>query len=193
VERSNLGDHERHVTSILLDKDGQSRPARPAAPLWQVIPDDLKFFPTPQWVMWHWALNRDGRWTKPPFQRNGDLADSSDPRTWTTFDAVLATYLESGTLFDGVGFEFGNTPFCGWDFDHCLHGDVIDPDFLPFIRQLDSYVEISPSGTGVHVLALASLAKLEGRKRGFPTPEEPKRAIECYDSGRFFTVTGNRL
>lgn len=160
--------------------------------MWEAIPDDLKSFPTPQWVLWHWALNRDGRWTKPPFQCNGDLADSSDPRTWTTFDAVLAAYLKSGTRFDGVGFEFGNTPFCGCDFDHCLHGDVIDPDFLEYIRRLDSYTEISPSHTGVHVLVRATLPA-EGRKRGFPTPEEPKRAIECYDVGRYFTVTGDRL
>ena len=155
------------------------------------MPDDLKFFRTPQWCLWHYVL-RDGRWTKPPFQRNGEPAKSDDPRTWTTFDVVLAAYLESA-CFDGVGFMFGGTGFCGWDFDHCLHGDVIDSDFLPLIQQLDSYVEISPSGTGMHVLALASLAGLEGRKRGFPTPEEPKRAIECYDSGRYFTVTGNRL
>ena len=91
-----------------------------------------------------------------------------------------------------MGFSSEYSPFCGWDFDHCLHDDVIDPDFLPFIRQLDCYAEISPSRTGVHVLVRASLAT-GGRKREFPTPEEPKRAVECYDFGRYFTVTGNRL
>ena len=154
------------------------------------MPDDLKFFPTPQWCLWHYVL-RDGRWTKPPFQRNGELAKSDDPRTWATFDTVLAAYLESAT-FDGVGFMFAGTGFCGWDFDHCLHGDVIDPDFLEYIRRLDSYTEISPSRTGVHVLVCATLP-VGGRNRKFPTPEEPKRAIECYDVGRYFTVTGNRL
>jgi putative DNA primase/helicase len=106
---------------------------------------------------------------------------------------VQTRYLESGDRYAGVGFNLQGTRFCGWDFDHCLHGDVIDPDFLTFIRQLDSYTEISPSRTGVHVLVRASLPGLKGRKRGFPTPEEPKRAIECYAVGRYLTCTGWRL
>ena len=53
----------------------------------------------------------------------------------------------------------------------------------------DSYAEVSPSGTGVRVWVVGTLAGLlpsgkEGRRRG---------PIEVYDGGRYLTVTGHRL
>ena len=51
------------------------------------------------------------------------------------------------------------------------------------VRELDSYTEFSPSGTGLHVLLRAKLPP-GGNRRG---------RIEIYDRGRFFTVTGRRL
>ncbi len=51
------------------------------------------------------------------------------------------------------------------------------------IRVLNSYTELSPSGTGVKVFAKGRLPGV-GRKNG---------GIEMYDTGRFFTVTGHHL
>jgi putative DNA primase/helicase len=48
---------------------------------------------------------------------------------------------------------------------------------------LDSYTEITPSGTGLHTLAYGRLPP-GGRRRG---------QIEMYDALRFFTVTGHHL
>src|SRR5699024_2621495 len=48
---------------------------------------------------------------------------------------------------------------------------------------MGSYSEISPSGNGIHIIAKGELPK-GGRRKG---------KIEVYDSGRFFTVTGNQL
>jgi putative DNA primase/helicase len=51
------------------------------------------------------------------------------------------------------------------------------------VEELDSYTEISPSGTGVHILVKAALP--EGRNR--------KGRFEAYDRGRYFTITGKHM
>ena len=51
------------------------------------------------------------------------------------------------------------------------------------VRALDTYTEISPSGTGLHLLAYGELPE-GGRKNGM---------IEMYDSGRFITITARPL
>ena len=88
--------------------------------------------------------------------------------------------------YDGIGFVFTvEDPFCGVDLDGCLDPETgeVEPWALKIVEQLDSYTEISPSGTGLHVLVRAELP--EGGNR--------KGRIEMYDRGRFFTVTGRRL
>ena len=63
------------------------------------IPQTLRDIP--QWVCWRYE-NRDGKtWTKPPCQTNGIHASSTDPQTWSTFEAVRGAYEKGG--FDGVG------------------------------------------------------------------------------------------
>lgn len=51
------------------------------------------------------------------------------------------------------------------------------------IARLDSSIEVSPSGTGFHVLVNGELP--EGRNR--------RGSVELYDSARYFTVTGRRV
>src|SRR5262245_1268583 len=81
------------------------------------IPDELKSRPC--WVNWKFEL-RDGRWTKPPFQVDGQrYAKANDPETWGSFEDALSAY-EWGTV-DGVGFE--PTVELGLvfvDLDHCV-------------------------------------------------------------------------
>jgi len=87
---------------------------------------------------------------------------------------------------DGIGFVFTESdPFCGVDLDACVDPKTgeIASWASEIVRELDSYTEFSPSGTGLHVLLRAELP-----------PEGNRRArIEIYDRGRFFTVTGRRL
>src|SRR5262249_17247946 len=51
------------------------------------------------------------------------------------------------------------------------------------VRQLSSYTEVSPSGTGLHIIVQARLPA-GGRRTGH---------VEMYDRARFFTMTGNRV
>jgi len=74
---------------------------------------------------------------------------------------------------------------CGVDLDGCLDPETgeIEGWAQEIIDELDSYAEISPSGTGVHVLVRGSLPPGRNRKGRF----------EAYDQGRYFTVTGRHL
>jgi putative DNA primase/helicase len=86
----------------------------------------------------------------------------------------------------GIGFVF--TPeddLCGVDLDGCLDPETgkIESWAQEIIEELDSYTEISPSGTGVHILLRGKLP--EGRNR--------KGRFEAYDRSRYFTMTGKHL
>jgi primase-polymerase (primpol)-like protein len=88
--------------------------------------------------------------------------------------------------YGGIGFVF--TPeddLCGVDLDGCLDPETgeIEGWAQEIIEELDSYTEISPSGTGVHVLVRGTLPAGRNRKGRF----------EAYDRGRYFTVTGRHL
>ncbi|MFQ3319878.1 MAG: putative DNA primase/helicase [Natronomonas sp.] len=76
-------------------------------------------------------------------------------------------------------------PIVGVDLDDCRdpETDDIDDDAQDIIKRLDSYTEVSPSGTGYHVLIRGELP--EGRNR--------RGSIELYDTARFFTVTGDHV
>jgi putative DNA primase/helicase len=77
-------------------------------------------------------------------------------------------------------------PLVGVDFDKVRdpHTGVIEPWAKEIIAGLDSYSEISPSGTGVHVWTTGQLSE-EARNRA--------GRIEIYQRGRYFTVTGEKL
>jgi len=143
----------------------------------------------PQWVGWKY-VERDGKQTKCPVNpKTGGLADSTDPATWGTFDeAVEACRKDPGLA--GFGFVFAaGGGYCGVDLDDCI--DPATGELKPWGRQavaaLDSYTEVSPSGTGVKVFLWAKKPGPRCRKTYHDG------GVEVYDAGRFFTVTGWRL
>ena len=155
--------------------------------MYESIPQELKNLPN--WICWKAVPqprpDDPGHIGKIPINpRTGGGAMSNNPDTWTDFD----TALKASEQHSGIGFMFGNSPFFGVDIDG------IEPDireFLDggngivseFIHALRSYAELSPSGKGIHILCRGELPK-GARRRG---------NVEMYDSGRFFTVTGNNI
>ncbi|MCA9253890.1 MAG: hypothetical protein KDA54_22410, partial [Phycisphaerales bacterium] len=113
-------------------------------------------------------------------------ASSTDPSTWGTFDTAIASSRKYG---NGIGFVFtADDHFAGVDLDHCIDSQTGDVKAWArvILNDFDSYCEASPSGTGVKIFLRA--AKTGSRcKTGYEDG-----AIEMYDSGRFFTVTGAR-
>ena len=104
--------------------------------------------------------------------------------SWSGFDDAMNLCREKGMA--GVGYAFGeDQPFAGIDLDNCRNPEsgALDPWAEEWIAYLDSYAEISPSGTGVKVFVVG---KLPGRGRR-------RDNIEIYDRARYFTVTGRRL
>src|SRR4051794_24963659 len=151
----------------------------------KAIPDDLKEWN--QAVLWRFITKRgSSNPDKVPFQPNGKPAASDNPQTWNTFDVVCEAYLAEH--WDGVGFVFSaDDPFCGIDLDNCLteKGELKPWAQRIVARFCDSYMEVSPSGRGIKIFVKAKLAG-SGWKRPYKDG-----TIEVYDSGRFFTLTGN--
>lgn len=139
----------------------------------------------PQWVCWR-LEERDSKPTKVPYSpATGQRASSTDRRSWAAWlDAVSALGKPGGLdEYDGIGFVFSpDDPYVGIDLDHCRNPGTgeIQEWAAAIIRQLNGYAEVSPSGTGVHIIVRGSLPE-GGRRKG---------QIEMYDRGRYFTVTG---
>jgi putative DNA primase/helicase len=163
-------------------------------PIFDNIPAELKA--RNQWVLWK-TINRAGKLTKVPFQPSGVEADSTDLKTWSSYDAVVETYRKGG--YDGIGYVFDPLdPYSGVDLDNCINADgSIKPKAKAILDGLNTYSEISQSGKGVKTLQKAKLPviiKTYGGKiqQGF-THKKPDLEFEVYYGYRFFAMTGNRL
>lgn len=137
------------------------------------IPKEMRDLPN--WVLWRYE-KRDGKKTKIPYSVTGARAKSNDPETWAKFGEAARL----ASQYDGVGFMLGMSPFVGIDLDHCLDTAEKKARAEQLVRDCNTYAEVSPSGTGLHIIGRAKLEK--GFRSG---------GIEVYPSGRYFTVTGN--
>lgn len=171
-------------------------PARPVALAVEPdgIPAELKALDW--WVGWRytWAIDKKGlgKWTKVPHCCKGGrvcgLASSTDAATWCSFAEALAAYQAGG--LDGIGTVFHeNAGQTGVDLDDAFV--VADGSLKPWagaiVAKLDSYAEVSPSGTGVKIW-------VRGKKPGDRCRKmHGDGEVEMYSSGRYFCVTGVRL
>jgi primase-polymerase (primpol)-like protein len=105
-----------------------------------------------------------------------------------TDSQVLSTYSEakSSKAGDGLGFVLNGDGIICIDLDHCYDG-APSPEAMALIESLPiTYVEISPSGTGLHIWGKSQMAT--GRRF-----TRNGLSIEIYPNGRFITMTGNAL
>ena len=153
------------------------------------IPIELK--QTPRWVLWRLVeVGEEGnkRWSKLPTQNNGQPASSTNPSTWTDFVTVQHAYQTSNNKYDGVGFVFtDDDDVIGVDLDDCYDADmgVFTNAALQHIAdQIDGYMEVSPSGTGVKIFTRANLPA---------SHVDHAIGLEIYPKSRYFTVTGHYI
>jgi hypothetical protein len=160
-------------------------------PRYDQIPKELRALPN--WVVWRLEkrANKCGvvKDTKVPYNaRTGRMAKSNDPVTWSEFDVAVAA-LERG--YDGIGFCL-TTGLVGADLDGCRPHGTDEPWAAEIIGELNSYSEVSPSGTGVRVIVKGSLP--DGpREKDFK--DRDHHGIGLYDAarGRYLTMTGMRI
>jgi len=106
-----------------------------------------------------------------------DITDAS-----VTVDYQTAV---SSVFGDGLGFVLNGEGLGAYDLDGCIRGGVITQAGLALVEGIHEefrYVEVSPSGTGLHIWVNAPAAK-GIRAKGF----------ERYTTGRYLTMTGKRV
>ena len=167
---------------------GQARPPKPM--VYPVHPESIPsaLQNLPQWVVWRWFWAADkGKWDKPPLQSHGgNAASSTNQKTWSPHEDAMNTYIVHGDKFDGIGFVFAkHNHLVGIDLDHCRNPETgnVDPWAQQIIDTFATYTEVSPSGTGIHLIAQGNLPG-----KGIKTAQG-----EMYDTGRYLTITGHIL
>lgn len=133
-----------------------------------------------RWVAWK-PFRRKTGWSKMPIQIDGRAASSTDPATWTDYASVKGMKRKGFVVGNGIGCI---------DLDGCIVDGVVADWALAVIDEYRSravLVEVSPSGTGVHIFTPMEPGKGRVIRDG--------RNIEVYppDSGRFICVTGSRI
>jgi hypothetical protein len=135
------------------------------------------------------ALRQRKQWvcsqmpSKRPVQPNGQPASTTDPKTWSAFGDVLTA---AKSFRWGVAFIFTtDDPYCVIDLDHVRDQQtgVTEPWAMAIINELDSYSEVSQSGTGWHIIVQGKLPG-KGNKRG---------RVEIYDRAKAMTLTGDTV
>jgi hypothetical protein len=150
----------------------------------------------PQWAVWRWTLQKNGRWQKPPYiaKEPARHASTSNPDTWTDCDTALAT-VQAGNA-DGITYVLTeNDSFAAIDLDHCRDPylcsiDVWAQNFLDVGRY--SYSEVTPSGSGCRIWGLADGNPLH--KKFSLVIDDKEIAVELFRCTRkALTITGYRL
>lgn len=166
-----------------------------------VIPIELAVLP--QWVGWLSVVGQgvrvhlpDGTRTKrlmprskpyklPIEPRRGGAAASDRCETWSSLEDARAAV--RNWLLSGIGFVFSDSdPYAGVDLDNCREPETgeITEWAWNIIRVLNSYTEVSPSGTGVHTIVRGELPAGKGNQISYGTGK-----IEMFSRARYFTFS----
>ncbi|MBO5342208.1 MAG: AAA family ATPase [Lachnospiraceae bacterium] len=132
-----------------------------------------------------WVLRDEN---KVPYNPNEPTAKASvsNPDTWATYDVAIAA-LNNNPHCVGLGFVItSEDDIVVIDLDHCIDetGEItpLAQDVLSIIG-VDTYMEVSQSGTGIHIF-------LRGKKN---TKLSKKGEIEVYDNKRYIAMTFNAI
>ncbi|MFG3014291.1 bifunctional DNA primase/polymerase [Streptomyces cinerochromogenes] len=122
---------------------------------------------------------------KRPLTTTGRAASSTDARTWSTYKNAAESV--AGV---GLGFVLSDVDdiIC-IDLDHCLNPLTgrLAPWAAAILRDAGAtYVEVSPSGDGLHIWGRADVR--QGRRIRRPDGT----AVEIYGTGRYIAMTGRR-
>jgi len=151
------------------------------------IPKDLRALRN--WVVWKWASDKNGRPTKIPYDaKTGRPAKSNNPSTWADFETALRAVHQ----YSGLGINV-TAPLICTDLDGVRNPTTgaIEPWASEQIRLLNSFTEISPSNTGLHVWTRGRLPA--GNHQFGHTIRGHKQACEFYANLRYICTSGTHL
>lgn len=171
------------------------------------IPQELKLQPC--WNVWVWRerelANGSIRIQKIPVNENGGPKEGSQQGSagiledLLTFEQAMDRRTKLRAKFmnreHGIGFVF--TPGCGYvgvDLDKCLTPEgVLRPWARKYVTEfglIGSYIEVSPSGTGLKAIVKATLPKNSCTMDIVDKESGIAGKVELYHSLHYFTVTG---
>jgi hypothetical protein len=147
-----------------------------------------------RWVVWQWELNKQKKWTKPPYQSAfpKKKARSNDPSTWGTYQEALAAV--AAGLADGIGFMLLDGELAAADLDQCR--DPVTGKLTGWAmrlcveaEQLGLYREVTVSGCGLRFIGLSHQGTELHRR--FPFHRTNGEGLELYrNCARFITISG---
>jgi primase-polymerase (primpol)-like protein len=134
------------------------------------VPEQLRA--ADRWMRFR-LVPRAGKTTKVPTQVNGRNAKSTDPSTWSSYSEAAAS-----TVGAGLGFALGDGFAC-LDLDQCVAPDGMLSNLAQRVltENPDAWVELSVSGTGLHVWGLMD-----------ERPGQMLPGLEIYSQGRFIAL-----
>jgi primase-polymerase (primpol)-like protein len=144
-----------------------------------------------QWVCWAYDANDDfvpldiGDYN--PITNRYSPSSYRDPSIRMSYKKAKNSANDTD-LINGVGYVVINTNFSYIDIDNCVEpsSGAIDPEVLELVKKIDSYTELSISGTGVHVYC-----KGDSPSYGW-TPDDNEYDISVFD-GSWAVVTEDHL
>ena len=142
----------------------------------------LQNIPTEIKALTQWVCTKSNS-KIPMIAHANSQASSTNPNTWTTFDAAKRS-VECGN-YDYIGFVFNDNGIVGIDIDDGYDDDGFLSELATdIIGKCGSYTEKSKSGRGFHILI----------KGDIPFRGKNNRAgVEIYKVARFFIMTGDTL
>ncbi len=176
----------KNATNVNADNTVEKYAFNPLPVRPENIPEELKQHP--YWCTWILKYDEKDPSKKPrkipinPVTRCNLGTDNVEG--WVNFETALSAY-QNKYVYAGIGILLtDDDKFVGVDVDNCMdddspNGHVADD----VIDSLDSYTEISPSGTGIRIICKRGKKALllEGNKTDL---------AEIYTEKRFLTITG---
>ena len=130
---------------------------------------------------------RNGKQTKVPYNpRTGERAKSNDPQSFADYQTASC----ASQRYDGMGLGIFSG-ICAIDLDHCIDADGnYSQTAVEIIAMMHSYTELSPSGTGIHILFQAEGFRYDTNRYYIMNRQA---GIEVYVAGatnKYVTITG---
>lgn len=144
-----------------------------------------------RWVVFRLLPDKDNpqRLNKIPFRaKSPHTAAFSGARedSWASLQDAVTAFFDTANKLSGIGLDIGR-PFLGLDLDKVRNTEtgVVEPWAEEWIKEADTYTEVSPSGKGFHLWFKGSVPKKYDEIGGVN-----KDGAEIYGKKRYFTVTG---